>query len=154
MIPWKAKYSRSKKPHNKKCPFCNPEKSLVIWEGKNVYVLLNKYPYNVGHLMVIPYRHIDSILALNDDELREMWIAIKTSIQALKEAYNVDSFNIGVNIGPYSGGSVTHVHVHVVPRYKQELNFIDIISATRVLIENVETTAKKLRSIIENIMRK
>ncbi|MEM2636769.1 MAG: HIT domain-containing protein [Candidatus Korarchaeota archaeon] len=143
-IPWKAEYARNKK-NTKICPLCDPEDSLVVWKGKHTYLVLNKYPYNVGHAMVVTQQHIVSLEEIEMDVLAEIFFAIRLIITALKEVYGVDSYNIGLNIGPFSGASLQHLHIHIVPRYQNELNFIDILSATRVIIENIENTAEKLR---------
>ncbi len=103
-------------------------------------VVLNKYPYNPGHLMVVPTRHVESLVELNEAEIAYLFNKVAAVINLLKKVYNPPGFNIGVNIGENSGASIKHLHVHVVPRYRSELGFMEVIGGARVLIETIEQT--------------
>jgi len=107
--------------------------------------MLNLYPYNNGHIMVVPYRHVPSLEQLDDEELLEMMNIVNQSLAALRKVMNPDGFNIGVNIGKAAGaGIVDHVHIHIVPRWEGDTNFMAVMAETRVIPELLEQTYEKL----------
>lgn len=135
------------------CVFCkalaDPEADpLVLFRGKSCYVILNLFPYNNGHLMVIPNRHIASLAAASADELSELIALTRAAEMALTEAYAPQGINMGINLGkPAGAGILDHVHMHVVPRWNGDTNFMTVVGDTRVLPEELPDTAAKLRPI-------
>ncbi|MCE4617914.1 MAG: HIT domain-containing protein [Desulfurococcales archaeon] len=151
--PWRIKYITSGERFEG-CVFCNvtsqkDEEALIVYRGKLSYVILNRYPYNSGHIMIVPYRHVPSLDELNLAELAEMMLLLKASIRALKEAYRPHGINIGVNIGEAAGAGIAgHVHIHVLPRWTGDTNFTVMFSGTKVVPEALEDTYRKLKSIL------
>ena len=141
------------------CIFCDgataadPARAeLVVARGRLAYVVLNLYPYNNGHLMVAPHRHIASLAAASSDELSEMMTLTRDAEIALTEAYQPQGINIGINIGrPAGAGIVDHVHIHLVPRWTGDTSFISVFGDTRVLPEELRDTVKRLRPIFERL---
>jgi len=126
------------------------QSSLIVFRGTTCYVILNLYPYNNGHLMVVPNRHIPSLAAATSEELHELIDLTRRSELALGEAFNPDGMNMGINLGkPAGAGVLDHVHMHVVPRWNGDTNFMTIVGETRVLPEELPVTAGKLRAILE-----
>ena len=127
---------------------------LVVHEGRTCYVILNLYPYNNGHLMVVPFRHESTLAGLTPDEMNEVGRLTQFSELALREAYRLDGINVGVNLGREAGaGIVEHVHVHLVPRWNGDTNFMTTVGQTRVLPEKLEETAARLRPIFDRLSR-
>jgi ATP adenylyltransferase len=139
------------------CVFCEAPRpphpdSLIVFEGTTSYVILNLYPYNNGHLMIVPRRHVASLTGLSRDELLEVGVLTQRSEAALTEAYEPHGFNIGINLGkPAGAGVLDHVHVHVVPRWNGDTNFVTVIGEMRVLPENLGDSAARLRPIFERL---
>ena len=149
---WRLEYVTSTKPDTG-CVFCdaprppNPD-SLIVYERKTCFVILNLYPYNNGHLMVVPYRHTPSFASLTEAERHEMADLQALSEQALVEAYSPHGINMGVNIGkPAGAGVLEHVHVHLVPRWNGDTNFMTVVGTTRVLPEDLQQSAARLKPI-------
>jgi len=127
--------------------------SLIVFRGKTCYVILNLYPYNNGHLMVVPNRHIPSLAAATHEELCELIELTRRSELALIEGYKPHGMNMGINLGkPAGAGVLDHVHMHVVPRWNGDTNFMTVVGETRVLPEELFETAKKLRPIFEKLV--
>ncbi len=132
------------------CPFCEiasmPDAdALVVARGEHVYAVLNLYPYNPGHLMVVPYRHVADYTDLSDDEATETHQFIKTAITALRKVSGAQAFNIGTNLGSVAGaGIAAHLHQHVVPRWGGDTNFMPIVGHTRVLPQLLADTREAL----------
>jgi ATP adenylyltransferase len=134
------------------CIFCARADDLVLLRGRLSYVVLNLYPYNNGHLMVVPNRHVGSLAAATADELSELMRLTRDAEIALTEAYQPQGINIGINLGRAAGaGVVDHVHVHLVPRWTGDTNFLSVVGETRVLPEDLDGTAKRLRPIFERL---
>ncbi len=139
------------------CVFCDAlgndaAAPLVLFRGPHCYVILNLYPYNNGHLMVVPNRHIASLAGCAPEELNEMMELTRRAELALTEAYHPQGLNVGINIGRSAGaGVVDHVHIHAVPRWTGDTNFISVIGQVRVLPEELEETARRLRPIFERL---
>lgn len=128
--------------------------SLVVFEGRACYVILNRYPYNNGHVMVVPHRHESTLAGLSADEMNELGRLTQLSELALREAYRLDGINVGVNLGRDAGaGIVEHVHVHLVPRWNGDTNFMTTVAETRVLPEKLGDTAARLREIFDRLAR-
>jgi len=155
--PWRLEYiTASDKPAG--CVFCHaqapdgPQSHLIVHRGAACFVILNLYPYNNGHLMVVPNRHVRSLAELSSDELRELGELTKQSEVALTEAYNPHGMNMGINLGkPAGAGILYHLHMHVVPRWEGDTNFMTVVGETRVLPEELPATADKLRPIFARL---
>lgn len=145
----KMDYVKKKKPIN--CIFCDLKliEDTLIKEIDDFLIVLNKYPFNPGHLMIIPKRHIEDIDELSEIEFLQLFNLLKFTKRILKKTHNPDAFNIGINLGKVAGGSVRHLHIHIVPRYNHELNFLEVTSGTRVIVEKLEDTFKKIQKEIE-----
>ena len=127
-------------------------RALIVLERKTCYVILNLYPYNNGHLMVVPYRHAPSLGSLTPEELHEAADLTQLSEKALVEAYQPHGINVGVNLGkPAGAGVLEHVHVHLVPRWDGDTNFMTVVGATRVLPEDLTQSAARLKPIFAKL---
>jgi ATP adenylyltransferase len=123
------------------------DETYVVWRGERVFAILNRYPYGTGHLLVMPYREVASLEDLDAAELTDLWSAVRDAVVAVKAAYSPDGVNIGANLGEAAGAGVPdHVHVHVLPRWQADSNFMTSVAETRVLPEALPTTWQKLRS--------
>jgi ATP adenylyltransferase len=140
------------------CIFCDlhaPGRAdLILIRGRVSFVILNLYPYNNGHLMVAPARHVGTLEASTPDELVELTRFTRHAEMALNEAYRPQGINVGINLGrPAGAGVVDHLHVHLVPRWTGDTSFMSIIGNTRVLPEELSQTAARLRPIFERLDR-
>lgn len=139
----------------KGCVFCRIAKkdkripAYVLLNDGKIVVMLNRFPYNTGHLIVFPVRHVNSLEKLSDKELSSLMIMVKKSVELLRKALNPEGFNIGINIGQVASESISHIHVHIVPRYKRDLGFMELTAATKIMPEPVEETYKKLKKYIK-----
>lgn len=140
------------------CVFCDAigaaggEASLLVHRGTACFVILNLFPYNNGHLMVVPNRHVASLAAATPDELTELMRLTQLAERALTEAYAPQGLNVGLNLGRAAGaGIVDHLHVHVVPRWSGDTNFMTVAGETRVLPEAIEETAERLRPVFARL---
>lgn len=125
------------------------ETNLVVARGEHVFVILNLYPYNTGHLMIAPYRHIGELDELSHDELDEVWAWTRRSVAAHREASQPEGFNIGINLGTVAGAGVPgHFHLHVVPRWGGDTNFMPVVGDTKVLPELLSETYGRLRPLL------
>jgi ATP adenylyltransferase len=126
---------------------------LMLFRGASSYVILNLYPYNNGHLMVVPTRHIASLAAATPEELSELMRLTRVAEMALGEAYHPQGLNVGMNIGrPAGAGVADHLHIHVVPRWAGDTNFMSVVGGVRVLPEELGQTAGRLRPIFERLV--
>ncbi|HET9703989.1 MAG TPA: HIT domain-containing protein [Vicinamibacterales bacterium] len=147
--------TRSEEP--KDCVFCVAQsiddgRALMLHAGPLAYVILNKYPYNAGHLMVVPQRHAASLALLSRDELTEMALLTQLSERVLTEAFAPQGINVGMNLGrPAGAGIVDHLHVHLVPRWNGDTNFMTVVGEVRVLPEELPATAQRLRPIFKRL---
>jgi ATP adenylyltransferase len=136
------------------CIFCNKitaeddAAEHILFRGERVFVILNRYPYNNGHLMVVPYAHVASLEGLDGATRSEMMDQVVHSLSALRAAYHPNGFNVGANIGQAAGAGVAdHVHIHVVPRWGGDTNYMPIIGNTRVIPELLDETYQHLKSV-------
>lgn len=154
--PWRLAYITGVREETD-CVFCNalvdPEaEPLILHRGATCFVILNLFPYNNGHLMVIPNRHIASLALATADELSETIELTRIAEIALTEAYAPHGMNMGMNLGkPAGAGILDHVHMHVVPRWNGDTNFMTVVGGTRVLPEDLTDTAAKLRPIFARL---
>lgn len=149
--PWRMEYILKEK--NEGCIFCeipkeNQDKeNYVLYRGKFCFVILNTYPYNNGHIMIAPYAHIKNLEELNRDTINELMSLCQKSISVLKEKMNPQGFNIGANIGKVGGaGILEHVHLHIVPRWQGDTNFMPVISDTKVMPQYLSETYDLLKA--------
>ena len=147
--PWRMEYILSEKSGG--CIFCgveeidNPKKRHILKSGKTSFVILNRYPYTNGHLMVVPYRHQAEPGNLYEEEHLELQRLVTESIRILKDAVNPDGFNVGMNLGKAAGAGVDdHLHWHVVPRWVGDVNFMPVLSDVRVMIQHIDDTYDQL----------
>ena len=135
------------------CVFCAApnepaELSLVVHRGTGNYVLLNRYPYNVGHVMVLPYRHVASMTDLSPSELHEFAELTQKAEAVLAGAFEPSGINVGINLGRIAGAGLRdHLHLHLVPRWTGDTNFMSVVGETRVLSEELPVTAARLRTL-------
>jgi len=122
----------------------NDPEDYIIYRGEAVFSSLNKFPYNVGHVMIIPSRHVESFEELEDQESMETLKVLKVCIAAVRAVLKPDGFNIGVNIGPSAGAGVQHFHLHLVPRWIGDTNFMPILSDTKVLSQSLDRISSAL----------
>ena len=144
---------------NSACVFCvapdvpEPE-SLVVARGDGCYVVLNLYPYNNGHVLVVPHRHIGALAETTPEELAELMVFTRRAEMALTEAYRPHGMNIGINLGRPAGAGVPgHLHVHLVPRWDGDTNFMTVVGETRVVPEEPPRTVARLAPIFERLAR-
>jgi ATP adenylyltransferase len=140
------------------CIFCSTSEAgrdeLILVRGRLCYVILNLYPYNNGHVMVAPTRHVANLATMNPDEQVELMRLTRHAEMAITEAYTPQGINIGINLGrPAGAGVLDHLHVHLVPRWNGDTNFMTVVGDVRVLPEDLRTTAEKLRPIFERLAR-
>ncbi|MCX8068962.1 MAG: HIT domain-containing protein [Thermodesulfovibrionales bacterium] len=147
--PWRMEYILSAKPTE--CIFCAKPKedkdrdNLILFRGKDAFIIMNKYPYNNGHLMVVPYLHTSSFDGLTLSELHALMEMTKFTVDCLKKAFRPEGFNIGINIGVVAGAGIEeHLHIHVVPRWGGDSNFMAVTAEIRVIPEHILETYDKL----------
>jgi ATP adenylyltransferase len=155
--PWRLEYVTKGDASENGCVFCDapglPEAdSLLVFAGATCYVVLNLYAYNNGHLMVVPFRHVAKLSALTVAEMDEIGRLTQRCETALSEAYQPHGLNVGINLGkPAGAGVLDHVHVHIVPRWNGDSNFMTVIGNTRVLPEELGASARRLRPIFTRL---
>lgn len=151
----KLDYITGKSKPKVKCILCsvalgdNNVKSLEVYRDLNFIISVNLYPFNVGHLLIFPIKHVEHIKELNSNEASELHRLTCEAIDILNEIYTPGGFNVGFNIGPCSGASINHLHLHIVPRYERELGVIDIIGGVKLIVEDPEVTTSKLREAFQ-----
>ncbi len=150
--PWRLEYISSADEQDG-CVFCNAaaaddEEALVVHRGAAAFVLLNKFPYASGHLMVAPVRHVGDLPELADDEVLEIHRLVSTALGVLAQVFAPQGYNLGWNLGRIAGaGVVDHVHLHVVPRWAGDTNFMPVLADVKVLPEHLLETRRKLAEI-------
>jgi ATP adenylyltransferase len=155
--PWRSEYIQTfTGPKTKKrCVFCeairsrNDEKHFVVARGKSCFLILNLYPYNSGHCLVVPRRHVGSLGDLTTRESTEMFALIRKTVAGLERVAGPDGFNIGSNLGRTAGAGIDdHIHFHVVPRWNGDTNFMPVLTGTKVISEDMKQTWKKLKKAL------
>ena len=147
--PWRIEYIQMEKPEG--CILCqkplenDDTSNYILYRGDKNFVIMNNYPYNPGHLMVAPYRHVATLDELNSEELHEHFEIVSRSIKVLRKAFNPGGFNIGINMGKVAGAGIEdHVHTHIVPRWPGDTNFMPVISDTRAIPQALAETYEQL----------
>jgi diadenosine tetraphosphate (Ap4A) HIT family hydrolase len=122
------------------------EETHIVHRGERCFAIMNAFPYTNGHLIVLPYREVPDLLDLDADETAELWATVTTAVGVVRRAFGPDGVNVGLNLGRASGGSVpTHLHVHVVPRWTGDTNFMSSIANTQTIPESLPVSARKVR---------
>lgn len=154
--PWRMEYILSEK--EKECIFCvKPRENidrdnLILCRGEHAYVIMNKYPYNNGHLMVVPYFHTSSFNGLSDVVLSDLMKLTKYSADCLKKAFSPEGFNVGINLGEAAGAGIEeHLHIHIVPRWAGDANFMTVVGELRVVPEHILETYDKLYPVFNSV---
>jgi ATP adenylyltransferase len=150
--PDRLKYVRKLVAHDG-CVFCTAAEknksfeTLCVYKSEHSMVVLNKYPYNSGHLLILPRKHIGNLLDLSEAEFADLHQTLKLSMQALNESYKPEGINIGLNHGKVAGAGIPeHLHYHIIPRWAGDLNFFPLIADTKVVVENIDQTYERLNS--------
>ncbi len=155
--PWRMEYIESEKP--KGCVLCDAalsperdEENNVLYRGEHVYVIMNRYPYINGHLMVAPYMHVSRINDLSVEAQAEMMSATSLCVQAIEACMSPDGFNMGMNMGQAAGAGIAdHIHMHIVPRWIGDTNFMSVFCESRVICEGLQQTYVKLKPEFERL---
>jgi ATP adenylyltransferase len=153
--PWRYAYvSTAEKATG--CVFCNAvnagndEKSLIVHRGQYCFIILNAFPYTPGHIMIVPYAHLDELRKLPADAATEMMALAQRMESVLRELYTPDGINLGMNIGKAAGAGIAgHIHMHALPRWVADANFLSVVSETRVLPELLEETWKRMTAALK-----
>ena len=154
--PWRLKYVKdASKDDDQECVFCKApaegkdREMLIVHRGSTCFVILNKFPYTNGHLMVAPFEHLGSLQSLPEETIAEMMALTRRAMTALEEAYGPHGFNVGMNQGRAAGAGVEHhVHMHVVPRWGGDTNFMPVLGDTRVMPQTLEESLTMLEGRI------
>lgn len=152
--PWRMEYILGKRePY---CIFCpegdglSDEERLILYRGRRTMVMMNKYPYNNGHLLVAPWRHVAALEDLTDEEIADLMKKVQTCVRILRRTMRPDGFNVGLNLGAAAGAGVeSHLHFHVVPRWEGDTNFMTVFADVRSIPEHLRQTYDKLRPHFE-----
>ena len=154
--PWRMEYILSEKPQH--CIFCElPKKgvspeTLILYMDERGFVIINRYPYVSGHVMVVPYKHVETPLALSEREWEDLNALVLPAVRAIEKVYRPEGFNIGLNVGQPAGAGIhEHIHIHIVPRWQGDTNLMSVFSDTRVIPESLEETWRRLRPAFEKL---
>jgi len=157
--PWRMEYVTTTGEKREGCVFCDiprektDEENLLIYRGDHTFVVMNAFPYNNGHLMVIPYRHTAELTDLPCATLTEMMRLASLSMRALRRVMSPDGFNLGMNLGRAAGAGIAdHLHLHVVPRWNGDTNFMPVVGNIRVLPEALEKTWQKVHGAFQQVL--
>ena len=149
--PWRIEYIQMARESG--CILCQKpresidEANLILYRGQHNFIIMNAFPYNPGHLMVAPYRHVADLQDLGNEEAMELFDIVKKGLGLLKDVMKPTGFNIGLNVGKVAGAGIAeHMHTHIVPRWQGDTNFMPVLSDTKVISEAVSDTYKKLRA--------
>jgi len=153
--PWRANYVRTAL-RQKTCIFCdaprkgNDRKAAILFRGRQNFILLNRFPYTPGHLMIAPYRHLADFDKAGPDESAELAGLLQLALRVLRRGYKPHGFNTGMNLGRSAGAGVAgHYHLHVIPRWTGDSNFMPLVGETRVFIEDLNTTYERIFPLFE-----
>ncbi len=150
--PWRMEFIKQDKDKHSGCIFCallleNKDKNnLILHRAKHNFVILNKYPYNNGHLMVVPHKHTNDLKDLSLEEMSEMMEFGRHAVEALKESYKAEGYNLGMNLGQAAGAGIKeHLHLHIVPRWNGDTNFMPVIGDVKAMPEHLEKSFEHLK---------
>ncbi|MBC8385943.1 MAG: HIT domain-containing protein, partial [Candidatus Cloacimonetes bacterium] len=129
----------------------NDKKNFILYRSKSCFVIMNMFPYNNGHLMIVPFKHISSLEELSKDEISDLFITTQLSERILQKVYAPDGMNIGMNLGKAAGAGIDeHIHVHIVPRWNGDVNFMASVGGMRVIPESFERAYQQLKEQFDN----
>jgi len=155
--PWRMEYILESQEPNPVCIFCSfpaenrDSKNLIVYRSEHCFVMLNKFPYNNGHLLIIPFKHEADLTRLADDIAVDLHHTLGKSIQVLQQVMSPHGLNIGINLGRTAGAGITeHLHYHLVPRWNGDTNFMPVLTDTKVLSEALTKTWEKLNQAFGN----
>jgi ATP adenylyltransferase len=155
--PWRSTYILNTNQEDG-CILCNrvqdgnDTKNYILFRGERSFMIMNIFPYNNGHLMVAPYKHTGNIEDLDPDDGKEIVTSISLGIRALKKAFHPDGFNVGMNIGRVAGAGIEdHVHMHIVPRWNGDTNFMPVLTDTKILSVSLDEAYRLLKGCIEEL---
>jgi len=160
--PWRSQYIQSFKTRSSEedaCVFCTAstqspedEESLVVYKDEKAFVVMNLYPYNNGHLMIVPNRHMSDFLEIASDEMSEITELLRKSVEALKQAVSPQGFNIGLNMGKAAGAGIDrHLHFHIVPRWNGDTNFMPALGEVKIISQDLIELKQKLVAAFRNL---
>ncbi len=154
--PWRGEYVAGNTDHDDGCFFCRfgeeetDARNLVLLRGEHAYIVLNRYPYNPGHLMVVPYEHTADFTLLPTSTSFEIMALLSRSLAVLKRVYQPDGYNVGMNLGAAGGAGVAdHLHLHIVPRWNGDTNFMPVVGEIKVIPEMLPATYQKLVAALD-----
>ncbi len=149
--PWRVQYIKGE--HPKGCIFCikagqdKDEENLILFRDRLNFVIMNLYPYNPGHLLVVPYRHLKQLKDLTPDERNEHSALVSRAVEVLRDVAGTENFNLGMNLGRVAGAGIDdHIHTHIVPRWNGDNNFMPVVAETRVISESMKDIYARLKA--------
>lgn len=155
--PWRLQYIKAARTEN--CVFCDllregrDRENGILTRGAEAFAILNRFPYNSAHLMVVPNRHVAQLGDLNDAEILDLFHLTTASMQAVEDTHHPEGFNVGLNIGRAAGAGITgHLHVHVVPRWVGDTNFMPVVGEVKVLPEDLTQTYDRLAPVLQSLL--
>jgi ATP adenylyltransferase len=156
--PWRKEYLEQEKHPNDACVFCqaiqgtDDKANLVLHRNEACFIIFNRYPYNNGHLLVVPYRHVGDLEGLTADESANVMHVVRYGVHLLRSAFQPNAVNIGMNLGAAAGaGILDHVHMHIVPRWEGDTSYMTVFSGTRVISEALERTYERLTAAMSEM---
>jgi ATP adenylyltransferase len=157
--PWRMEYILSD-PKEGGCIFCpgedrtGDEERLILHVGARSMVVMNRYPYNNGHLLVAPIRHVSELGALGEREMLDLWVTVQGAVEVLMKTMHPEGFNVGMNLGRVAGAGVeAHLHVHIVPRWNGDTNYMTVLGEVRVIPEHLKETYRRLRPYFQEFVK-
>ncbi len=161
--PWRSQYIDTFKEEKEPLPGSlftrilaenDDRKNYLLHRGKNCFIIMNLYPYNSGHLMIVPYKEVKELTELDDETRLEMFLMLELGIKALTEVMKPHGFNIGANLGRVAGAGIEdHLHFHIVPRWNGDTNFMPVLNDVKVISEEMGRTYKKLKVVIDSLVK-
>ena len=156
--PWRLEYIAGDAEKIEGCIFCevvkqnNDKKNHIVYRGKYCYVILNKFPYNNGHIMIVPYHHTGDWLELKDEIQAECYQLINKTIRILRKVFKPNAINLGMNMGKAAGAGIDeHIHYHLLPRWEGDTNFMPVIAGTKVISESLDSAYRKLSAAFAEV---
>lgn len=152
--PWRMEYiSHFESDEKEKCIFCHTKKESLIYKNENFVIVQNKYPYTNGHIMVAPKRHGAMLEDLSQKEISGLFEGVQLALKAINKAYNPKGANVGINIGRCAGaGIVDHLHVHIVPRWDGDTNFMPVIGDVKIISEGLKISRERIKSALNEVL--
>ena len=159
--PWRKGYILGHRK-TRGCLFCRTrrsspkkdKKNLLLYRSRSSFLLLNRYPYTNGHLMLSPNRHVPSLENLKDEERLDFLRLLDTALELLRKAFHVQGFNVGLNLGPAGGAGIPgHVHLHIVPRWAGDTNFMPILTGTKVISDSLDSSYRELHRVLKSLKK-